>query len=243
MGVALIDALLTLWPGEVWPFRAIAAASLVLVLPGYAATAALFPRRLDWADWLLLTPSLSLAFAALGGLALHFTPWGLTPPAWAVLLLALTVTCGLVAAWRRSRVGAGDVSPTPVRSPGFKPMHALPMFGAALVVGAAIWVAREPVPQQPEQGYAMLWALPADPAATGLRVGVQNLEPTAGQYNLRIIASGQTLQQFAIDLQPVDSWEADITLPQAIPGPVEALLYRADTPDVVYRRTLLRTGP
>jgi hypothetical protein len=238
-----LGALLAVLPGETLALRAPLAAPLVFVVPGYAATAALFTRPLDWAEWALLTPCLALAITVLGGLILNLTPWGLTAPSWAVLLLAVTVAASAVAAWRRRRAAIDRPLETPTRGPSLSTLQTLTVLGAALVAVGAVWLAREPVAQQPDQGYALLWTLPAASTGTsGVRVGVQNLQPAADRYDLRIVGGGQTLQQFSIDLQPTDSWEADITLARAGSGPVEALLYRAEAPDVVYRRAFLKAG-
>jgi hypothetical protein len=242
--VGAIGALVSLMSADSLPLRALFAAPLVFGVPGYAATAALFPRRLDWADWLLLTPCLAVVVAVLGALVLNVTPWGLNLVSWAVVLLGTTIAASIVAAWRRARA---EVLPAPSQAPGvaLTPVQWLALSVAAVITGSAIWLVREPVAQQPQQGYAVLWALPvqADSPASGVRIGVQSFEPSADRYDLRIVADGQTLQQFAVDLQPGDAWEADITLPPTPAGLVEAQLYRADAPDAVYRRVSLQTGP
>ena len=240
---AAIGAIAGAVAGDNLAFRAPLAAPLVFVVPGYSVTAALFPRPLDWADWLLLTPALAIAVAVLGGLFLNVTPWGLSAASWAVLLFLVTVIACAVAAWRRRRIVAVSPSPAQAYGSSLRPRQVLAFSAAALVAGVAIWLARQPVPQQPEQGYALLWALP-DPAGqpAGVRVGVQSLQPTPERYDLRIVADGQTLQQLSIDLQPVATWEADISLATPTSGTVEAQLYRAAAPDVVYRRAFVRLG-
>jgi hypothetical protein len=242
--LAAVGAVVCALPLEGVPIRGLLAAPLVFVLPGYALTAALFPRTLDWAEWLLFTLGLALAITALGGLVLNVTPWGLNAQSWATLLFGVTAVASLVAIYRRRRLedqASEDQARSVQASVGVT--SALAMGCAALLAGGAMWLAHTPVPQQPEQGYTLMWSLPvADAGANGIRVGVRNFEPVPTSYALRIVAGGQTIQQFAIDLEPVDGWEADVSLPTADPGPIEALLYRADAPDVVYRRTLVRAG-
>src|SRR5262249_42499579 len=85
--------------------RALAAFLLVLLLPGVAITAAVFPPgRLSGAEWVTYGLGTSLAVAALGGLVLHWTPWGLSAGAWVVLLGAITLAAGAIAVrhWRRA---------------------------------------------------------------------------------------------------------------------------------------------
>src|SRR5438067_5670942 len=75
---------------------------LVLVLPGYALTSALFPgRSLGVPERLVFSLSLSLAIAILGGLALNLTPWGLGTDSWAVLVASITLVACAVALIRR----------------------------------------------------------------------------------------------------------------------------------------------
>jgi uncharacterized membrane protein len=239
---AAIGTIVGTLAGDNLAFRAPLAAPLVFVAPGYSVTAALFPRPLDWADWVLLTPSLAIAVVVLGGLFLNVTPWGLSASSWAVLLFLVTVIACAVAAWRRRRTVAVSL-PQAQAYGSLRPRQVLAFTAAALVTGVAIWLARQPVPQQPEQGYALLWALP-DPAGqqAGVHVGVQSLQPTLERYDLRIVADGQTLQQLSIDLQPAETWEADISLATPTSGTVEAQLYRAAAPDVAYRRAFVRLG-
>jgi uncharacterized membrane protein len=77
-----------------------------LFLPGYTLAAALFGRRLTWAERLPLSVALSLAVCITGGFVLHWSPWGLGPTSWALFVLAVTV-CGAAATWLRTRQEAG----------------------------------------------------------------------------------------------------------------------------------------
>src|SRR3954468_21171576 len=101
LGDALAIALfLALGGGAV---RVLVALPFVLVLPGLALTAALFPTgALDVAERLLFSLGLSLAITALGGLVLQLTPWGLRPASWALLLGLVTLAAGAAAflRWR-----------------------------------------------------------------------------------------------------------------------------------------------
>jgi hypothetical protein len=75
---------------------------LVLVLPGYALTAALLPRRsLRPPELALCVLGLSLAAAALGGLLLNVAGH-LSRPAWDIFLTAVTLACCAVAGLRRT---------------------------------------------------------------------------------------------------------------------------------------------
>jgi Protein of unknown function (DUF1616) len=109
-GAAVVCALALLAPLP--PVTVTAGLLLVLVLPGYALTAALLPRRsLGRPELALCVLGLSLAVAALGGLLLNFAGH-LGRPAWDILLTAVTVGCCAIAGRRRTTDG------TPSRVPG-----------------------------------------------------------------------------------------------------------------------------
>src|SRR5438477_895611 len=83
--------------------RLVLSVLLVLVLPGFALTAALFPHRsLAAPERVLFTFGLSLTVSVLGGLVLNFTPWGIEPKSWAVFLACITVASGAVGVTRRT---------------------------------------------------------------------------------------------------------------------------------------------
>jgi hypothetical protein len=102
-GAAVVCALALLAP--IPPVRVTAGLLLVLVLPGYALTAALLPRRsLGRPELALCVLGLSLAVAALGGLLLNFAGH-LSRPAWDILLTAVTVGGCAIAGRRRTADG------------------------------------------------------------------------------------------------------------------------------------------
>jgi hypothetical protein len=247
VALALIGALVALLPGVPGALRIPLVSPLVLVLPGYALTRALFVERTPAAlELMLLCVGLSLACAVLGGLVLNALPGGLTTLDWAVLLCAITVVgCAatLIQRARAPELSIGGFARTSMWSGPPLGLRAGGLFvGAALAVVAAVWVARTPVPAIPEQGYTILWMLPATDSPDGVRLGVRNFEPSPVQYQLRVVSGDQVLQEFSINLQPVEEWQAEVTLASLGDAPVEADLYRADSPDTIYRRTVLRGG-
>jgi len=76
---------------------------LVLLLPGYSLLGLLYFRKddLDYMTRLALSLVLSLALATLVGFALNFTPFGITLPATALSLGALTIALQVLTAFRR----------------------------------------------------------------------------------------------------------------------------------------------
>ncbi|HYM39213.1 MAG TPA: DUF1616 domain-containing protein [Thermoplasmata archaeon] len=84
--------------------------ALVFVIPGYLAMAALLPRA-DQGDWTLrigLSVGLSLALLAFLGLALNFTPWGISFTSVTLADLGLSVGLGLLAYGRRMAVPVAE---------------------------------------------------------------------------------------------------------------------------------------
>ena len=81
----------------------------VLFLPGYTLTKAVFSTRVlvkrssessDVIERVALSFGMSVALAAIVGLLLNYTPWGIRPAPITLTLLALTVTFALTALLR-----------------------------------------------------------------------------------------------------------------------------------------------
>lgn len=231
--------------GVLASLRAALALPLVLVLPGYAITAAAFATRpLERAATLLFSLGLSLAVAILGGFVLDWTPWGLQARSWAALLTATTLGAGAITLVRR-RKGASAVPREVGRHAGsrLRVGQALPLGLAALVLVAAVGVAIAGADRQPTAGFTQLWLLPAkgsDPEV--IRLGLHNSESTATGYRLQVLAAGLVIAEWpSIELQPLQTWEITTTLTadQTDARTVEAILYRASDPGTIYRRVQL----
>jgi len=165
-GLALATVAVVLafpWP----PLRLVLGLLFVLVAPGYALVAALFPERrrvtvvrkgedaeateevkegLDAVERIALSLGLSIAVVPLAGLALNFTPWGIRLVPILATLAGFTLAACAVAAWRRARLPASerfvvafDLSPPSWR--GQSPLDKALTLGLALAVviaGAAL---------------------------------------------------------------------------------------------------------
>jgi hypothetical protein len=127
---AVVCALALLAP--LAPVRVTAGLLLVLVLPGYALTAALLPRRsLGRPELALCALGLSLAVAALGGLLLNFAGH-LSRPAWDILLVAVTV--GGCAIARRRGLSPRGLSRPELSRPELSTRNAVALLLAAATV-------------------------------------------------------------------------------------------------------------
>jgi uncharacterized membrane protein len=215
---------------------------LVLALPGYALTAALFPRRaVGGAELLLLSLAFSLAIAALGGFVLHLTPWGLRAGSWLALLVGITLGGTLLALLRRRH----NAESTAWRAPAWPQWHkALTLALTALVLVGALSMARDgALRQQQGERFTQLWMLPAEnTGARTLRIGIRNMEQQGMRYRLQLVAAGEVLHEWnPVTLAAGEQWATTAELATPPAGQVlEARLYRIDGGESAYRRVVLR---
>lgn len=85
------------------PIRVVFAFPVLLFIPGYCLTAALFPRKrdIDSIEWIALSVGLSLILVSFIGFVLNFTPWGIRLDPLVAALALLTLALILVAHVRR----------------------------------------------------------------------------------------------------------------------------------------------
>ena len=222
---------------------------LVLVLPGYALTSALFSRQaLDVPKRLVFSLGLSLVVVVLGGLVLNLTPFGLRASSWAVLLGGIILAACAVTFIRRRRQSIPAAGWPGVLSSGFTFRQGLLLGLAGLIVCGAFAVSIIGAERQPYPGFTQLWILPAGGANTknAVRLGVSNMESTAMEYRLAVNVNSKVVKEWpSIDLNPNEKWEATLLLPQtghAGTAKVEVDLYRADAPATIYRHVMLWLG-
>lgn len=214
---------------------------LVLILPGYALTAALFPEgSLGRGETLASSLGLSLAADIVGGAILNMTSEGLTPLSWTVLLAGVALA-GCVLAMLRRR---GQPAPT-ARLPALGLNgHATVFFmvSIAVIVVALIIVRDESL--QPHTAFTELWAKPAAfLGQTAFDVGVRNSESVRMEYRVEVRAGGVLVDEPAlIVLTPGETWQKLLTFQTLVTGDVQVLLYRMDEPGRIYRQVVSRGG-
>lgn len=229
----------------------VVASVVVLGASGYAVQAALLAGGADieLAGHVLLSLGISLSLAALGGFVLNWLPAGLTPQAWAILLLAVAV-CGVAVAAYRRRLHP------PTRAPSAGPTlqwraRDLVAFGlAALMTAGAIALAVVGAQRAPMTTFTQLWLLPAPSNEPNtVQLGVRNLEGGTVTYYLRLaVGSTATGPLQRMTLAPDQTWTAKVTLPVRLAAgvPVEADLFRGTDLTHPYRHVILwprdRTG-
>jgi uncharacterized membrane protein len=225
--------------------RSIGALPLVLFLPGYAITAALFlPRSLGIPERFLFSLGLSVSVTALAGLALNLTPWGLQTSTWAIALTGIVVVASAIA-WRRRRDAAITSAPVDLK---FRPRlrDGLLLSLAVLVTGAAIGLTRLPVAPNDVVGYTTLWMIPAETGnSTEFRLGITSAEFTETRYRLQVSVGDRVIQAWPeLSLKPGEAWETTFGLQsdQVASGSIVAELYRLDNPTLIYRQVKLWRG-
>ena len=220
--------------------RVVLGLPLALVLPGYALTAALFPEQgLGLLDRLTLTLGTSLAGLTILGLALNWTPWGLTPATWTVALATLTLAAALVAIRRRQgrvaepvRFSLGGIS---------RRQWATFALGAVMLV-AAVMVDRTGALEPRGAGFTQLWILPGtQPGGEEVRIGITSGEPSTVAYRLELESGSQVVRTWStIELAPGKTWQATVAVNPIRPGArTAAVLFRLDFPDIAYRQVAL----
>jgi hypothetical protein len=225
--------------------QAAAMLPFVLVVPGYAITAALFPRRtIERSDRVVYAFVFSIGASALGGLVLQVV-LGLGTGAWLGLLLAITVGSALVARRRRAKVPIQSAS-VPSMLPPAGAIWVLGFVIAAAIAGAAIAIAANGVhEQQSQQVFASLWAVPANGAqpAKGLvaplEVGVWNHGGPAA-YRLHVSSGDRTIVDLPVRMGEGERWRR--TLPPSVTtgtGSLLIVLLRRHKP---YRELELNIG-
>jgi len=214
--------------------RAVLSLPLVLVLPGYALAAALFPsEEISGQERLLFTFGGSLAIGVLGGLLLNLAPWGLNPPSWTVLLVAVTLVTTLVALVRRSRAGGATEARAGRWRIRVSPLQGALLAAAVLVAAGAVGVAQAGASQQPEPSFTQLWLLSApEQGQASARLGFQSFEKSPANYRVQVKEGNSVLREWdGIELKPGEKWETSLTLPtKTQSGAITAELFRLDMP-------------
>jgi uncharacterized membrane protein len=227
------------------PLVAVALLPLVLVLPGYALTAILFPPgTIDRDLRIVLTASLSIAATALSGLVLQiFVDLGRGVVA--VTLAAIVVAAAAAASRERER--RQDKAPS--LSVPRLPAPTLLAFAAAVAIcGVAVAIATEGAERQLDQPhFSGLWLVPkgapeTPPNGPPVVVGASNEERRERGYRLVVRRGGSTVGAWDFRLPADGEWEKTLTASELSTGggPLVAQLERGGD---VYRRVAIELEP
>jgi uncharacterized membrane protein len=219
--------------------RLIFALPLVLVLPGYTLTRALFSdNSLNITVRFALSIGLSLALSILGGLVLNGIPRGLDATTWVIWLGGITIIASLVA-WIRNRA-QNSVPLNLMSSIGVDAHHVL-LFGMTVVlVIVAVFYARRGAMQQLTTDFTQLWILPAENGDPNVvLVGITNMESSSVEYHIQVEVQGSLVADWPnIKLEPGKKWETSVLLPpqQSEEEIIKAFLFGTNSPGEVYRQ-------
>ncbi len=215
---------------------------LVLILPGYALTCALFlPGEIRLDLRLVLSVAFSVGVSAVGGLIVQLAI-PLDRPVWATLLALVTVLASVVALRRRDGMPADTEQPT-LRIPRIGVVSLLAMLAAVGIGGWAIAIATEGAHRQADDAhFSSLWLVPVGPSQTSspVNVGVSNHEGRTAAYSLSVMRGGRTIRQWRLRLEANQDWQAQLAA-EAISG-AGPLTARLDHGGRRYHRVALRLG-
>jgi uncharacterized membrane protein len=242
MLVTAVLMLLTLLEWNLDVVQILFAIALVAILPGYAVMTAIFINYpLSFIEKFAFSGGLSLAIASVGGLILHFTPWGLQTDSWVFLLGGITLVANGVALLRIYRApDEVDLSVThiPLR------LHQIGlMLLAGLIITGAYLMARAGEENRPVPQYSQLWMLWNNEDQSEVMIGVHNHTDQTQTYRLELSSQRGLVEEWPlITLEPDTTWLIEYAPPTAV-GENDALraaLYRLDNPQERYREVFLR---
>jgi len=235
-------AFVLILPNEV--LRIIVGIPMVLFIPGYALIAALFPGKgdLDGIERVALSFGLSIAIVPLVGLALNFTPFGIS---------AITLLLTYIAHWRRQRLAQEARFSVSFRAwyDAIRNMElgesrldrALTVILAiSILLSVAMLVYVIVTPKQGEK-FTEFYILGPGGKAAGyptnftigkpetVIIGVVNHEYSAVNYTVNVRIRNETLNEIGIALAHNATWEKPVNITMAKPAGMEKLeflLYR-----------------
>lgn len=228
---AILCAVMTLSPAPA-ALRLPFALALVLWLPG-SALVGLAARGMRGAEAWVLSVALSLALAAICGVALNAIG-ALDARGWALALAGITVGAAALA-WRPASASRID-RPGGLRWRGLD----VTMFGlAALLAVAAATEARRAAMAPAQFPYTEFWLVPeAAGDSSAMTIGIRNVEQVAATYEVDILEDGRLVGRWPpLDLAPGATVTTAIGRSRAPAGRrLEARLYRDGNRQTIYRR-------
>jgi uncharacterized membrane protein len=222
--------------------RLLSGAPLVLWLPGYALTAAIFAEgKLSLPLRFVLNLGVSLAVTVLGGFVLNLTSWGLGPVSWAIWLGGATILAAGFALLRRN---GGWILHTQADRLDLSRTQASLIGAALIVMVGAVGMARWGAMEAPSTPFTQLWATPVMRAnGEAIQIGIYNGEGNTETYALQVKIGDELIYGWsALMLAQDQRWQQIVQLPAEVAPDrsVEVQIYRTAAPDHLYRSVVLR---
>jgi uncharacterized membrane protein len=216
---------------------------LVLLLPGYAIAAALFPTRdLAPEETVVYSIGLSICAVATGGVALQLVA-PLNETTWPLLLAGIALVAVAVAARRRRAASAaGSAAPrAPRRTRGIgAPATALLLLALAIAAWSVELATDGANEQAAEARFSSLWIVPDRDADSGATIGVENEEGGEVSYGVVAWTGSSEAGRWNVELADGEEWQQE--LPAAAVSPTEPTAVEIWRDGELYRRAYLRPG-
>jgi len=228
---------------------------LILFVPGYTLTEALFVQQPDTAtatrtgilrpfgasDRLVLGFGLSLALVIIDGLLLSILPMGLAQPSWAISLAILTTLFSLIALYRRRAISTVSAQKGSARLFRFTFYEALLfLLTLVIVLSAFLYSVIAAQQQQQQSTFTQFWMVQAKQTNhnCAVLIGIQSFEATSTHYKVVLTANGTQLHSWpGVTLVPKQQWYQSVTLNSGDieSAYIDARLYRLNKPGSIYR--------
>ncbi|MDY6917836.1 MAG: DUF1616 domain-containing protein [Chloroflexota bacterium] len=250
IGIITIVLLVVVALSGPYPLRVIFGLPFVLLFPGYALLAALFPkaRGISGLERLALSFGLSIALTVFIGLILNFTPWGIALYPILLSLSGFVVIASVIAIVRRRRLRTDErfVAALRVRMPSWAGLSArdrvlsiVLVLSVVAAIGAIGYMfAAPPAGEQFTEFYVLGPGGQAEDYPLQLvlgdegrvLVGVVNHEGEETSYSLEVTTEGiRDGEVRPIVLGDGDTWEEEVSFVPRHSGEsqkVEFLLYK-----------------
>ena len=219
-------ALVIAFPEWSSPLRVVLGLVVVLVIPGFALTSALFARKddLDGIERLALSLGLSIAVVPLLGLALNYTPFGIRLVPIVVTITGFVAAMVAIAAVRRRRLEPDASFHLPFESPAFR-TSALAVMGTVAAIGGVIALASA---LRPVERFTEFYVLGPEGKLEGypstlvpgetfvVILGIGNHESETLSYGVRIPFDPRFERAATTPIEHGETWERtlELTAPQ-----------------------------
>ena len=239
------------------PIRIILGIPLVLFLPGYSLVAALYPKieSLDGIERITLSFGLSIAIAPLLGIALNYTPFGITLTSVLIVLSTFTITLSLVAWVRRMKLPEEERFKVPFdRLLRFKSLFGvkridkiLSIILVASIIGTSITLVYVVVTPKTGERFTEFYILNSNGTASDyptnltigeegrLVIGIVNMEYENVTYRLELNFNETMIYQEYVFLTHNETWKTPFTFKPTIMGENQKLEFLLNKDGEVYR--------
>lgn len=243
LALAVLGAVLAVVPGDGWIEEGVLLV-FILFLPGYAATAALFPpRSIPVAERTVYAVALSVALTGLSGVVVQLV-LNLDRDTWIVLLMIMTAVGCLLAQLRREWLPPAE---TRIRLFRVNPAAIVMFLLAAALAGVAFSLSVTSTREmRADAQFAQLWILPApngraENGSEAVSIGVANHLAEDVVYRLELLYGTEPVTAWTFHIGKRGEREFSAQGPQPLANrALRAVLLRDGRP---YREAFLRGGP